>query len=59
MTQVPPPNKIKEKKEVKKDREGKCEEKKNKEDDRSTSKLAGSATYLCLNLDCPVINFSC
>ena len=41
------------------EREGKSEEKKNKEDDRSTSKLAGSATYLCLNLDCPVINFSC
>ena len=44
---------------MKKDREGKSEEKKNKEDDHSTSKLAGSATYLCLNLDCPVISYSC
>ena len=39
--------KINKEKEVKIEAEGKTEEKKNKEDDRSTRKLEGSATYRC------------
>ena len=50
MTQVPPPKKIEKEKEVKKQMEGKTEEKKNKEDDHSTRKLEGSATYLFIYL---------
>ena len=47
MTEVSPPKKIKKEKKVKKEGEGKTEEKKNKEDDRSTRKLEGSAACSC------------
>ena len=46
VTQVPPPKRLRRRK-VKIEGEGKTEEKKNKEDDRSTRKLEGSATYRC------------
>ena len=41
------PKKIKKEKEVKKAGKGKIEEKRNKEDNHSTRKLEGSATYRC------------
>ena len=47
MTEVSPPKKIKKEKEVKKEGKGMTEEKNNKEDDHSTRKLEGSATYRC------------
>ena len=45
--QVPPPERIKKERKVKKEGEGKTEEKKNKKNDHSTRKLEGSATYRC------------
>ena len=47
VTKVPPLKKIKKEKEVNKEREGKTEEKKNKDEDHSTKKLEGYATYCC------------
>ena len=47
MTKVPPLKKIKKEKGVNKKREGKTEEKKNKDEDHSTKKLEGYATCCC------------
>ena len=46
-TLVSLPKRIKKEKKVKKEGEGKTEEKKNKEDDHSIRKLEGSGTYRC------------
>ena len=47
MTEVPLTKTIKKEVEVKKEGEGKTKEKKNKEDDHSTTKLERSAMYRC------------